>query len=294
MTREDVFELMQEEIDGQISEEKKAILLAAIKEDPELNQYYNAYREIQSGMLELEAEPPEGLARGVMYRIRNGEKKPRRFSFGYGTLAAAAVLLVLLVGSGVLKQVMSKSAADSSGQVNTVYMAEETVAASDMNAESPKEAAFEAALAEAETVIDSGEPEMKQDMILESKSESSLTDHAEEAMSEPAAAPYDSSQNDTLLPDARKEDGEMPISEAEEEPDENKVSILRVYLHGEKAADVAPDEFLFPFDQGYWFESTLENAYAFEAALPEACEAEFDLTDEADDASLILIWLIED
>ncbi len=295
MTREDVFELMQEDIDGQISEDRKAMLFAALKTDPELNRYYNAYQDIQEGMIELEVEPPEGLARGVMYRIRNGDKKPRRFSFGLGTLAAAAVLLVVLVGSGVLKQISFKQAPstpESAGQMNSVSFSMPAEAVSEMESENPEHASFEAAPESGTPLAETEEQELATEMTVNHKSENVQSDNLEESMLEPASAPSDSCLNDSLLSDAERNDADMPS--AEENIKEKEVSILRVHLHGEKASDVAPDEFLYPFDQGYWFESTLENAYAFEASLPEVCEAEFDLTEEADEASLILVWLIED
>lgn len=274
MTCEKAYELMQALIDDQCTAEDQALLRAHLETCEDCRRIFEAYQEIQARMLDLEEEPPEGLARGVMYRIRKGDKKPRKFSFGAGTILAAAVLLLLLVGSGVLKNLRydsAKNAQDASApaemesySVNAVqddYGRKEETATWNAPMAKPADAAPEEA---------ADEPMDAEDGI-----STSLQAVPSTSMPDPGAAGALSNEPESM-------------------PEAEQVNILRVHLNGQKASKVAPDEFLYPMEGGYWFESTLQQAQNFVETLPDACSAEFDLIDDADEDSLILVWLLDD
>ncbi len=280
MTCETAYELMQAVIDHQCTAEEQAQLHAHLDGCEDCRRIFEAYQAIQSGMLELEEEAPEGLARGVMYRIRKTEKKPKRFPFGTGTvLAAAAALLLLLVGSGVWKNLHMGSAPESAESVNTP---ETILYSASADRDSEEKAVWDAPMEK---------PAAQNSVTMEAApSESAMEPETPMMREDDLAASLHAEPGSSL---AGGDNGAYNTSAMAEEA-EKEVNILRVHLHGEKASKVAPDEFLYPMEGGFWFESTLDQAKRFAEGLPDACSTEFQLIDGVEDNSLILVWLLDE
>ena len=107
MICEQAMELMSAELDGVLSEEERQTLEAHLDRCEDCRRLHAAMASIDEQVAALEVPAPEGLKQGVMYRIEqeSGKKKgtKRRF-FGGGTgVGIAAAVLVLLVGSGVIR-----------------------------------------------------------------------------------------------------------------------------------------------------------------------------------------------
>lgn len=108
MNCEDVYTLLSAKLDGALSASEEEHLNAHLENCAECRRLYEAMFEIEEETQKLTQPAPEGLKRGVMYRIRQengaGTKKRRFFGFGFGTgLGAAAAVLVLLIGTGVIR-----------------------------------------------------------------------------------------------------------------------------------------------------------------------------------------------
>ncbi len=108
MNCEDVYTLLSAKLDGALSASEEEHLNAHLENCSECRRLYEAMFEIEEETKKLTQPAPEGLKRGVMYRIRQengaGTKKRRFFGFGFGTgLGAAAAVLVLLIGTGVVR-----------------------------------------------------------------------------------------------------------------------------------------------------------------------------------------------
>ncbi len=86
--------LLSGRLDGENTPEEEARLDAHLKTCPACRAAWEDYRSIGALTASLAVEPPEALARGVMESVRHPRKK-RRFVFGGGTLAAAAVIALL-------------------------------------------------------------------------------------------------------------------------------------------------------------------------------------------------------
>ena len=108
MQCEDMMALLQQHIDGEISAQDEALLQSHLQSCETCRALLCAYEQIDAGVAQLQEEPPENMAKGIMYRIapeRYGKKhgqKQRRFYFGGTAIAAAAAVLLLLFGSGKL------------------------------------------------------------------------------------------------------------------------------------------------------------------------------------------------
>ena len=102
----DVYTLLSAKLDGALSASEEEHLNAHLENCAECRRLYEAMFEIEEETKKLTQPAPEGLKRGVMYRIRQengaGTKKRRFFGFGTG-LGAAAAVLVLLIGTGVVR-----------------------------------------------------------------------------------------------------------------------------------------------------------------------------------------------
>ena len=125
-TCDEALDLIHQSIDECISETDRARLEEHLSECSSCRAVYDAYQELQAGMLELTQEVPEGFTKGTMYRIRtDGKQKVRHFAFGRASiLCAAAALLLLLVGTGTLKQLGSgRSASADTAAVATAESA---------------------------------------------------------------------------------------------------------------------------------------------------------------------------
>ena len=118
MSCDEIYELISLHIDGETTPEQEAALAAHLAECESCRALLRAYEDIQSGVTDLEVDPPERFAEGVMYRVSQeaggSGGKMRRFAFGHATaFAAVAAALVILVGTGLVKLPNSAESADS-------------------------------------------------------------------------------------------------------------------------------------------------------------------------------------
>lgn len=87
-------ELISLMLDGELTAEQEAGLRTHIASCDECRRVYEAFQVLSEAVSEDLSEPPEMLAKGVMFKIRN-QKKHRKFVYGKFT-AIAACLAVLL------------------------------------------------------------------------------------------------------------------------------------------------------------------------------------------------------
>ena len=114
MTCETALLYISGHIDGVNTEEEELALQAHLSGCAECRAVLAAFAEAEAGLQELEVRPPEGFAKGVMYRIgqQTGTEKKSRFRFfGPGTaIGAVAAILVLMLGTGLIKLPTHKTA----------------------------------------------------------------------------------------------------------------------------------------------------------------------------------------
>ncbi len=96
---EKYIELMSAMLDGELSVEQEAELRAHIAECDDCRRVYNAFKGISGALSEELATPPDTLAKGVMFKIKNQKKTEKRFAFGRFTALAACLALVLFGAS---------------------------------------------------------------------------------------------------------------------------------------------------------------------------------------------------
>ena len=87
-------ELMSLMLDGELSAEQTSELRAHIASCENCRKVFDAFTSVSEALSEDLAEPPEMLAKGVMFKIRNHKK--HRFSYGKFTAIAACLALILL------------------------------------------------------------------------------------------------------------------------------------------------------------------------------------------------------
>ena len=119
MTCEQAMELMSAMLDGELDPQLTDALNAHLETCPECKHLADTLRGLDEQLSGIRQPAPEGLKKGVLYRIDQATgkaKKPVRRWFGPGTaIGAAAAVLVLLVGTGVIplgKQTMADKPAD--------------------------------------------------------------------------------------------------------------------------------------------------------------------------------------
>ena len=123
MNCEQIYELLSARLDGALSAEDEARLQAHLDACPDCRRLYEAMASIEEKTAELAVPAPEGLKRGVMYRIRqeSGKQKKKRGYWGAGTgFGLIAAVLVLLVGTGVIRLPRPQTAAKASAGGATV------------------------------------------------------------------------------------------------------------------------------------------------------------------------------
>lgn len=87
-------------VDSELDAEQEAELRAHIAECHTCKTIYNSFLAISSSIGDELVEPPEMLAKGIMFKINNRKSsKKRHFAFGSFT-AIAACLAVILLGAG--------------------------------------------------------------------------------------------------------------------------------------------------------------------------------------------------
>ncbi|MBQ2618238.1 MAG: zf-HC2 domain-containing protein [Oscillospiraceae bacterium] len=108
-------DLMSAMLDGELSPEQAAELQAHLAVCPECARLMEAMQGLDEQVAALREPAPEGLKKGVLYRIDQATgkaKTPKRRWFGAGTaMGAVAAVLVLLVGVGVIPLKPQKAAA---------------------------------------------------------------------------------------------------------------------------------------------------------------------------------------
>ena len=106
MICEEALALMSPMLDGQLTPEQSAALEAHLEACPACRDLAQSLRGLDARVAALAEPAPEGLKKGVLYRIDQATgkaKKPRSRWFGPGTaLGAVAAVLVLLVGLKVI------------------------------------------------------------------------------------------------------------------------------------------------------------------------------------------------
>lgn len=106
MSCETALELMSAMLDGALTEEEAWALEAHLAECPSCKALMEALKGLDEKTAALAEPAPEGLKKGVQYRIAQATgavKTPRRRWFGPGTaVGVVAAVLVLLVGTGVI------------------------------------------------------------------------------------------------------------------------------------------------------------------------------------------------
>lgn len=123
MNCEQIYELLSARLDGALSAEDEARVQAHLDACPDCRRLYEAMASIEKKTAELAVPAPEGLKRGVMYRIRqeSGKQKKKRGYWGAGTgFGLIAAVLVLLVGTGVIRLPRPQTAAKASAGGATV------------------------------------------------------------------------------------------------------------------------------------------------------------------------------
>lgn len=123
MNCEQIYELLSARLDGALSAEDEARVQAHLDACPDCRRLYEAMASIEEKTAELAVPAPEGLKRGVMYRIRqeSGKQKKKRGYWGAGTgFGLIAAVLVLLVGTGVIRLPRPQTAAKASAGGATV------------------------------------------------------------------------------------------------------------------------------------------------------------------------------
>ena len=123
MICEEAMVLMSAKLDAALSPAEEEALEAHLAACPDCAKLMQTLRGLDEQVAELGEPAPEGLKKGVLYRIDQATgkaKTPRRRWFGPGAaLGAAAAVLVLLVGLNVipLRNMAAHSAADEAPEM---------------------------------------------------------------------------------------------------------------------------------------------------------------------------------
>ena len=113
---EEMLLLLSGHMDGCNTAEEEALLEAHLAECPDCRRILTEYEKIDAGLADFDQALPDDFTKNVMRAVsaepRVAEsKKPRRFTFGFATAAAAvAAVLLLAIGSGALPQLGTASA----------------------------------------------------------------------------------------------------------------------------------------------------------------------------------------
>ena len=140
MDCEQIYVLLSAKLDGALTASEEEQLNAHLENCADCRRLYEAMFEIEKQTKALAQPAPEGLKRGVLYRIRQesgkGAKKRRFFGAGTG-LGAIAAALVLLLGTGVIHLPKHAVQTDRAAAVTKNAYSEEYV---DLPVDSPSEA----------------------------------------------------------------------------------------------------------------------------------------------------------
>ena len=146
MQCDQMLELISGHIDGVNTPEQEQQLQDHLSSCEACRKILEAFTQIDSGLAQLQSEPPADLAANVMKQIEAEPVKParRKFFFGPGTaIGAVAAVLALLLGSGVVSlpdlTTSADSALDQSAPENTAMMAMDSTTAQTADAAEPEE-----------------------------------------------------------------------------------------------------------------------------------------------------------
>lgn len=94
-------ELISSLVDGELDPRQVAELRAHMDSCPDCRRVFNAFSAISGVLGEEMAEPPEMLAKGVMFKIKasQGKGAGRRFSFGRFTAIAACAAVIIFAAA---------------------------------------------------------------------------------------------------------------------------------------------------------------------------------------------------
>ncbi len=128
---EKYIELISCLVDGELSKEQEAELRAHIEVCPECRRVYDAFSAVFDALESDIAEVPEGLAKGIMYRIGKTQKtsKPHFFAFGRFT-AVAACLVLILFGASKLGLFQPKGQSSGDTALRSTFDTEKSTSAS--------------------------------------------------------------------------------------------------------------------------------------------------------------------
>jgi len=280
---EEAIQLMNKQLDEALDAREQAMLSEHLDQCEECRKIIDAYQDLQDGLLSLEKDPPENFAKGVMYRISRDTAPKKRLPFGrISVLSAAAALLLLLVGSGVLKNLHynSNEFADSNASADQARPGTPAQAGgADAGLQyaylsaKPSEAASDE-IAE-ESLLTADTPalgNMEADQV--TVSESVNQEYPKEAPEAEPEAVYESINDNKTRESASEdlEDSIFNLPEAEEA--EDFALILRVTIHVGSPEEMFPNAELHESEEGLWLVTTLEEADAFSKDPPEGCEVE--------------------
>lgn len=171
-------DLMSAGLDGELRPEQAEALQAHLDVCPDCKRLWDAMRGLDQKLSELREPAPEGLKRGVLYRIDQATgkaKKPGHRWFGPGTaIGAVAAVLILLVGIGVIPLGGRAQQAAPAEKGVTGVLAQPQLPDSEMRAEAPL---TENALSGGQ-IMEPWEPNLQADGLQTPAGEySSATDH---------------------------------------------------------------------------------------------------------------------
>ena len=128
-------ELMSQMLDGELPAEQAAELRTHIETCAECKRVYEAFEGVSEALSGELAEPPEMLAKGVMFKIKN-QKKHRRFVYGKFTALAACLALILLGAAkyGFFGGGISNVSLDNATEKSKTFSAAETAGAAQSGA----------------------------------------------------------------------------------------------------------------------------------------------------------------
>lgn len=137
MSCEDALTLMSAKLDGALSPEEEQALAAHLEACPDCRAWMEAMASVEEKVAALGEPAPEGLKKGVLYRIDQASgkaKTPVRRWFGPGTaLGAVAAVLVLLVGLGVIPLKNKTRAQDAAPEDHAAVSQAETALYPEVN-----------------------------------------------------------------------------------------------------------------------------------------------------------------
>ena len=118
-------EMLSSLIDGELDSRQEAELCAHIETCENCKRVYTAFKSISDATSDELVQPPEMLAKGIMFKINAKENSggKRRFAFGRFTAMAACLALIILGASrlGLFDSVGDKAASAKSADPSVGY-----------------------------------------------------------------------------------------------------------------------------------------------------------------------------